>query len=628
MEADASRLMCAAWSAAMTQPSPQPGAPSVLWHFDPRRHARSLYWRGWGVTQIADEFALHGIVNDKGAAIPRATIEAWKQRDRWDDAPSIRKIEDGLEIRLLTLIAKEKKTSADYVELDALRRQVESLARVRRHDAPGGHAGDLNDKVGHRNAGPRKKAKKNHFTAEQAAELKRIFLDGLYDYQHRWWQAKDQRTRMILKSRQIGATYYFAFEALIDAIETGRNQIFLSASKAQAHQFRSYIVSFAKLVGVALTGDPMLITSDLRPAEEAAAELHFLGTNFRTAQGRHGNFYFDEFFWVHSFEELNKVASGMATHKKWRKTYFSTPSTVAHPAYPYWTGERRNRRRKKADRIEIDVSHNALAIGSLGPDRVWRHIVNIRDAEAGGCDLFDIEELQDEYAEDEFANLFLCDFVDDSLSAFRFNDLVRCGCDSLVDWVDFNPEAARPFGNRAVWAGYDPQDSEDGDNAALVIMAPPEREGGMFRILEKHQLRGLDFEQQAEFIRAVLSRYNCTYIGVDATGAGSGVYQLLSKTEKGVVKIEYSLEVKAGMVMKAQNVVRRGRIAFEAGWIDIVSSFISIKKTLTTSGRNVTFKAGRGGGDGHADLAWAIMHVLINEPLDGKEAPKATMEIL
>src|SRR3546814_16131396 len=95
----------------------------------------------------------------------------------------------------------------------------------------------------------------------------------------------------------------------------------------------------------------MLITSDLRPVEEAAAELHFLGTNFRTAQGRHGNFYFDEFFWVHSFEELNKVASGMATHKKWRKTYFSTPSSVAHPAYPYWTGERRNRRRSEERRV-------------------------------------------------------------------------------------------------------------------------------------------------------------------------------------------------------------------------------------------------------------------------------------
>ncbi len=611
---------------------PEPSGLTAAWKFDPRRHARSLYWRGWGVSQIAEEFALHGVANDNGKAIPRATIESWKQRDRWDDAPSIARIEDGLEIRLLTLIAKEKKTSADLVEMDALARQIESLARVRRYEQPGGHSGDLNEKVGNRNAGPRRKPKKNHFTAEQAGELKRIFLEGLYDYQLTWWNALSQRTRMILKSRQIGATYYFAFEALIDAIETGRNQIFLSASKAQAHQFRSYIVSFAKLVGVTLGGDPMLITSDLRPAEEAAAELHFLGTNFRTAQGRHGNFYFDEFFWVHSFEELNKVASGMATHKKWRKTYFSTPSSVAHPAYPYWTGERRNRRRKKEERVSIDVSHAALAAGSVGPDRIWRHIVNIVDAEAGGCDLFDIDELKDEYAPDEFANLFMCDFVDDSQSAFRFNDMIACGVDSLVDWTDFNIEAARPYGNRAVWAGYDPQESETGDNAALVIAAPPLVEGGAFRILERHQLRGLDFEQQAEFIKAVLSRYTCTYLGVDAKGVGAGVYQLLAKPGAmpgcAVAKIEYSLELKAQMIMKAQNVIRRGRFLFDVGYLDIVSAFVSIKKTLTTSGRNVTFKAGRGGDDGHADLAWATMHILMNEPLDGKEKPRSTMEII
>lgn len=82
------------------------------------------------------------------------------------------------------------------------------------------------------------------------------------------------------------------------------------------------------------------------------------------------------------------------------------------------------------------------------------------------------------------------------------------------------------------------------------------------------------------------------------------------------------------MVMKAQNVVRRGRLAFDSLYTDIVSSFISIKKTITTSGRNVTFKAGRGGDDGHADIAWAVMHVLINEPLDGKEKPKGSMEII
>lgn len=595
--------------------------PLTLAPEDRRHAARSLFWRGWSLGQIAGELDLK-----------YDTVKSWARRDRWDDAPSIRKLEDCLETRLMVLICKEKKTGADYTELDALRRQVESLAKVRRYEAPGGHSGDLNDKVANRNAGERKpKARKNHFTADQATELKAIFLDQLYGYQEAWFAALSFRTRMILKSRQIGATYYFAFEALIDAIETGRNQIFLSASKAQAHQFRSYIVSFAKLVGVPLTGDPMLITSDLRPTEEAAAELHFLGTNFRTAQGRHGNFYFDEFFWVHSFEELNKVASGMATHRKWRKTYFSTPSTIAHAAYPYWTGERRNRRRKKENRVEIDVSHAALRDGSQGPDRIWRHIVNIRDAEAAGCDLFDIEELEDEYAPDEFANLFLCDFVDDSLSAFRFNDLVKCGVDTVEEWTDFNPEAERPYGQRPVWAGYDPQNSENGDNASLSIIAPPLVQGGEFRLLERHPLRGLDFDEQATFIKGMLSRYNCTYLGIDATGVGSGVYQLLAKPDaglRGVTKIEYSLETKAAMVMKAQHVVSRGRLAFDSGWPDVISSFVSIKKTLTTSGRNVTFKAGRGGEDGHADLAWSIMHVLMNEPLDGKERQKSTMEIL
>lgn len=600
-------------------PLPRPvGAVHAAQSADVRRQARSLYWRGWGVTQLAEELRIN-----------RATVESWKQREKWDDAPSIRKLEDCLEARFMTLVAKEQKTGGDFKEIDLLGRQVATLAKIRRFEAPGGHEGDLNDKVAARNAGPKKKAKKNHFTAEQVAELRRIFESELFDHQRDWLSSSSLRTRMILKSRQIGATWYFAREALVDALETGRNQIFLSASKAQAHIFRGYIVQFAKLVGVDLTGDPMIVTSDVVLEGEPAAELHFLGTNARTAQGYHGNFYFDEFFWVYGFEDLYKVASGMAMHKKWRKTYFSTPSTVGHPAYPYWTGDRRNRRRKKADRVDIDVSHEALKRGSIGPDRIWRQIVTIEDAEAGGCDLFDIEELRDEYAPDEYANLLMCAFVDDSLSAFKFNELVACGVDSLVDWPDFNPLLARPFGNRPVWAGYDPQDSEDGDNGALVIAAAPAQAGGEFRLLDKHLLRGLDFEQQATFIEAVLKRYNCTYFGIDATpGIGSGVYQLVRKWYPTVTKLEYSLELKAQMVMKAQNVIRNARIQWDAGWIDIASSFLSIKKALTQSGRSITFKAGRSAADGHADLAWAVMHILNNEPLDGKERPKATMEII
>ncbi|HET9510014.1 MAG TPA: terminase family protein [Sphingomonas sp.] len=594
-----------------------------------QRMARSLYWRGWGVTQIADELAQLGYANDDtGKAYARATIESWKQRQGWDDASCLAKIEDSLEGRLNTLIWKDQKTGHDFKEIDLLMRQVTAGARIRRYEAPGGHEGDLNDKVANRNAGERKgKAPRNHFTTEQVEELERIFHDELFGYQEDWWAAKDQRTRMILKSRQIGATWYFAREALLDALRGGGNQIFLSASKAQAHIFRGYIVQFAARVGVKLQGDPIVVTAETMPEGEPAAELIFLGTNARTAQGYHGNFYFDEFFWTYGFEELNKVASAMAMHKRWRRTYFSTPSTIAHQAHPYWTGERRNRRVKKADRIEIDVSHARLSAGVLCDDKVWRQIVTIEDAAARGCDLFNIDELRIEYAPDEFANLLMCNFVDDSLSAFKFNELQRCGVDTLVEWKDVDMLAARPVGDREVWAGYDPQESEDGDNAALVIALPPTGPGGKFRLLERHQIKG-DFQTQAEFVRARLARYNCTYLGIDKKGVGAAVYQLLRDAKvRGVVAIEYSLEVKTGLVMKAQHSFARQRIEYDMGWIDLQSAFLSIKKALTQSGKSVTFKASRTDAVGHADLAWAAMHIFINEPLDGQQRPQTRMEI-
>lgn len=585
---------------------------------DARRQARSLYWRMWSVTQIADELGLK-----------RATVEAWKQRDRWDDAPSISKCEDALEVRWMALVLKTSKTGSDFKEIDLLGRQIAMLAKVRRYEAPGGHEGDLNDKIGNRNTGERKKPKTNYFTAEQVEQLEQIFHDELYGYQEAWWAAKDQRTRMILKSRQIGATYYFAHEALIDLLRGGGNQIFLSASKNQAHIFRNYIIKFAAKVGVKLQGDPIVISAETMPEDEPSAELIFLGTNARTAQGYHGNFYFDEFFWTYGFEELNKVASGMAMHKRWRRTYFSTPSSVAHQAHPYWTGERRNRRKKKEDRVTIDTTHARLKDGLLCEDNVWRHIVTIEDAEALGCDLFDIEELRIEYAPDEFANLLMCQFVDDSLSAFKFNELQRATVDAEVTWTDVHLFAPRPVGNTPVWAGYDPQESETGDNAALIIALPPATQGGKFRLLERYQLRGLDFQAQAEFIIAKLARYNCTYLGVDAGGVGAGVYQCLQRENvRGLTKIEYSVEAKAAMVMKAQHTFGRDRIEFDAGWIDVQSSFLSIKKALTSSGRAMTFKSSRSEETGHADLAWAVMHILINEPLDGKARPKTRMEII
>ncbi|MDI8749241.1 terminase family protein, partial [Salmonella enterica subsp. enterica serovar Montevideo] len=303
---------------------------------DPRRQASLLYWQGFSVPQIAEMLQ-----------VKRPTVQSWKQRDGWDGIAPISRVESSLEARLIQLIAKPQKSGGDFKEIDLLGRQIERLARVNRYSQTGNEA-DLNPNVANRNKGERKRPKKNFFSDEAVAKLEEIFFDQSFEYQLQWYRAGlAHRIRDILKSRQIGATFYFSREALLRALKTGHNQIFLSASKTQAYVFREYIIQFARLVDVDLTGDPIVIGNN-------GAKLIFLGTNSNTAQSHNGDLYVDEIFWIPNFQKLRKVASGMASQKHLRSTYFSTPSTLAHGAYPFWSGELFNKgRASAADRIEI-----------------------------------------------------------------------------------------------------------------------------------------------------------------------------------------------------------------------------------------------------------------------------------
>lgn len=583
-------------------------ASAVPTDFDPRRRARALYWQGWRIARIAEE------IGEKDS-----TVHSWKRRDKWDDYDPVQRVEATLEARLIQLVTKPDKEGRDYKEIDLLGRQIERLARVKKYSKDGNEA-DLNPKVENRNKGTKKAPTRNAISEEQQEKLVEAFMESLFPHQKKWYRSGlVERVRNLLKSRQIGATWYFAREGLCDALETGRNQIFLSASKAQAHVFKGYIKQFAADVAeVDLQGDPIVLPN--------GATLYFLGTNYRTAQSYHGNIYMDEYFWIPKFQEFRKVASGMAMHKHWRLTYFSTPSSLNHEAFPFWSGEMFNRGRAKEERVMLDVTHGMLKDGRHCEDGQWRQIVTVLDAVAGGCDLFDIDQLRLDYSPEEFLNLLMCEFIDDGQSVFPLAELQRCMVDSWVLWEDFKPFAQRPLGHRPVWVGYDP--SHTGDSAALVVVAPPLVPGGKFRVLDRVQFKGMDFEAQAERIRKVTECYNVTYIGIDMTSIGQGVYQLVKQFFPTVQGFNYSPDVKVRLVLKAKDVISKGRLEFDAGWTDLAASFMAIKKTTTPSGRQITFQAGRSAETSHADLAWACMHALSNEPLEGRtSANQSIMEI-
>ncbi len=279
-----------------------------------------LFFQGYPLRAIAELLA-----------VPEGTVSTWKKRDGWDDIKPIDRVDFAIESRMCQLIAKEVKTGGDFKEIDLLGRQLERIARVNRY-SNGGNEADLNPKVANRNKGPKKAPVRNNFDEAQLEKLGELFHGNMFGYQKVWYQAGLQHTeRNLLKSRQIGATFYFAREALIDALTTGRNQIFLSASKAQAHQFKQYILAFAQEVGVELKGDPITLGN--------GAILYFLGTNSRTAQSYHGNLYIDEYFWIPKFQELYKVSSGMAMQKFWRLTYYRPHQ--ACPMMPIRSGQGR-----------------------------------------------------------------------------------------------------------------------------------------------------------------------------------------------------------------------------------------------------------------------------------------------
>lgn len=562
-----------------------------------RLRAKQLYWQGYPPAEIA---RLMGISQN--------TIYSWKKRDEWDETPPVARVTQSIDARLVQLTGKPDKTGGDFKEIDLLTRQLKKLSDGQPVDANGTKK-------------PRKRKLKNHFTEEQIIALREKVMGSLAVHQRDWYdalavcEAADCRNRMILKSRQIGATWYFAQEALLRALRDTveypyqRNQIFLSASRRQAHQFKGVIQRLAEEVGVELKGGDKIVLSN-------GAEMHFLGTSAASAQSYTGHLYFDEFFWVANFIKLRKVAAAMATLTGLTRTYFSTPSSETHEAYQFWTGDRWNEKRAKSQRQSFDVTWKTLNSGLLCPDKTWRQIVTIQDVIDKGWKLTRLDEIQDENSEDEFRNLYMCEFVRDGESAFSLNSLIGCGVDGYDDWPDWKPFAPRPVGNRPVWVGYDANGSTgNGDSGALCVVVPPAVPGGRFRTIETIQVRGLEFEEQARVIEDITLKYNVQHVGIDVTGGnGDGVYQIVKKFFPAAVPYNFTLASKRALVMKMLQVIRAGRWEYDRSERELVTAFNAIRKTKTQGGF-ITYDTDRSRGVSHGDLAWANMLAVINEPL-------------
>lgn len=592
-----------------------------------REAAKRLYLKRWTPDEIRDELDLPN----------NRIIYYWADKHSWRDLLREEEVDDAITRRIAILVDVPDKSNNQIKELEMLINQhvrlkkqrvdaerkatAEASGETHAEQSSKSAAGDSGSgsKGGGKGKGGRKA--KNDISQLTPEDFE-AWVDSLFDYQKLMRDVKNDptkpRTRNVLKSRQIGFTYGCAGEAFEDAVLTGENQIFISATRAQAEVFRSYIVKTAwEFFEIELKGNPIVLSN--------GAELHFLATSASSAQSRSGNVYVDEYFWIKDFKKVSAVVTACATQTRFHKTYFSTPSAKNHPAYPFWTGDDWKGDNKTREFIDFPTDAELKDGGRVCPDKQWRYIIDVETAVAMGCHLIDPAELKEEYSPEVYANLYLCVFVDDSASVFKFDALSKLMIDA-TKWQDFKPGEARPFGNREVWLGYDP--SRTRDNACLVVVAPPIVAIEKFRCLERHYWRGLNFQHHVSEIEKVFKRYNVTYLGIDTTGIGAGVWDIIHTLHpREAVAIHYSNENKNRLVMKMIDVVESNRLQLDQDMKDLPAAFMAIKRGMSNGGGMMTFKADRSEKVGHADGFWALSHAIINEPINYQHKRSSTWSI-
>lgn len=166
--------------------------------------------------------------------------------------------------------------------------------------------------------------------------------------QRLWTGAKTHRVRVIRKSRQVGATWCFVREALIDAAETGRNQIFVLPSLDHARETARLLHDAPAPMELFFGGRALKMSN--------GAQVGFFGPH---APPIDGNVYVDEFAWVGA-EALTRLMAALED-SPFRQTFYS-----------YWT-DPKDVRCCVPKALWPTGSHPARLAGEVGDDGVWRH---------------------------------------------------------------------------------------------------------------------------------------------------------------------------------------------------------------------------------------------------------------
>lgn len=137
---------------------------------------------------------------------------------------------------------------------------------------------------------------KNEITIEVTTDLLIDLyanLENLLPWQSRWYQHRFDRFRYLHKGRQIGASDYFALEALLDACLTGENKTFIAPSPSDDDDFMCnefyYTIRHAKVDTLSLDNEKIIQLSN-------GAKIYFVSDKEEIPDDC-GDIYLSEWAW-------------------------------------------------------------------------------------------------------------------------------------------------------------------------------------------------------------------------------------------------------------------------------------------------------------------------------------------
>ena len=556
----------------------------------PKDHqARILFFAGWTLSDIA-----------KRLDTAVSNIAYWRDNQKWENQTTFDRMQACTELRYMHLLFKENKSNADYKEFDRVCKTLKNLFFPVREE----EKEDKKRIKAFMKIDPEEfKEKINAFWEENAFPYQKDFIaetDSILNLPTSDGQA------VVLKGRQTGFTWALAIgRALRRAVNLGHDQVYISSSQRQAFKARDDIKRLIlEIFDVKVQGIDRIQLPN-------GAIIDFLGANYRTAQGFTGDVTVDEYAWMLDFDDLTEVVKACATLKQYNIVMSSTPSHESHPSYNFWMGITEGRK-------GVEFTYDDARKGILCSDGIYRKIITLEDAVAQGNDLINVERLKRRHP-DSYPMLFQGIWMKHGDSAFDARQIMTCMVDTFEEWPDvwIDQGLDRPYGNKDVVLGYDP--AKELDISACVVIALPTQQHPYHRVIEKFNLHGEDYDDQAEKLVNLTVRYNVKHIGIDTTGVGAAVAARVEKLLIGkmipIKKMEGSAPQKNFLVMQMRNLFRDKGLRFDKSWTDVFESYLAIRPK---AGRGtILYETVRTSQTAHADFSWAIMYGLSYINLDG-----------